>query len=139
MRGASNPDGRTAALGLLRFARNDGERRTKGRQRAAPPSGGRPAAAAARALRRLVGEFVLGRGIGIDLRQRVHHTFGREDDDHFGSDAQRRIETEFPAVQLDQALDDRQPEACPFFCILLRERPAAEISPTTSSPAASRA
>jgi hypothetical protein len=99
--------------------------RPRGVRRAvAPPSSGvrplAPSHPAPSALRRFGGRF------GSQRRQRVHHALRREDHDHLGPDPHGRVQAELPAVQLDQPLDDRQPQARSFFRVFLRQRPPAE-------------
>src|SRR6266851_5482265 len=53
----------------------------------------------------------LQRNLVADRRQRRHDALGRERDDHFRSLAELRAQCEAAAMQVDQPLDDGEPEA----------------------------
>ena len=58
--------------------------------------------------------------VGIKLRQRVHHAFGREDHDNFCAFPQLGQKLELAAVQFDEAAHDRQAKSGAFVGVLLR-------------------
>src|SRR5581483_7172347 len=58
----------------------------------------------------VIRHFGLCGGDFADRRQRRHHAFGGEGDEHFRAFAQFRAQREAAAVQVDQPLHDREPK-----------------------------
>ncbi len=73
--------------------------------------------------------------LDLHRRQCVHDARGREGDDHLGALARLRLQLEAAAVEVDEALDDRQPEARALLGGLDGERAAPEgLTSRSGSP-----